>query len=479
MIVVGSHALALQGIHLRNGPTDLDLIGTPDEVAPFRTRHAAAIVSEQLLHGHRHVFQLSEDFPFRRVEIDIEQTASDRMLPDLCPGTVNLLGERMQLAPVEVLFLIKRALANVPLHYDKGIRDIIPLTPLIKPMTEAQETFYRLRKGECIDRYRLHRQRFVLSIPNDEFFAASDHVRLYVHDDLHEVVAFRPGAPLYKECKRDLSLAKIDVDLFERLSPDDRLRMVQEEFMVIGLERFYLRERTLNRAVVYERGMHKTIRDLFVGYFQDFCIDHIAELVAPPEHDFVARFERAEAEGRLRKVELPEPTLTDAHRQAMEALHQGRVAEARRIGEDLLRRASVIGDPYAMFILGVVMFREKNWKLSERLLRDSIARHRNNPAAVYHLGVVCRITNRPAEARTLLESAIAGGVRNYAAYVNLGLACESNRAFPEALAAYRAALQLPPGEGPDIQAKIAAIEAMTAPGDQQAADGYPGQRPKT
>lgn len=462
MIVIGSQALHLHGIHLRKSIDDLDLIGTPEEVDGFRARHAADIVSERTVHGHRHAFVMAPGFPFRKVEIDVEGSPSDAMLARLCTQVVDVVGERVALPSVETLFLIKRAHANVPVHYDKTIRDIIRLKPLLGPLSEDQVAFYKQRQQECRERYRLNRQRFSLSVPNDDFFALSDHVRLYVHDDLHEVVAFRPGEPLYKRCKRDLSLAKIDVDLFERLSPADRLRMVQEEFMVIGLERFYLHDRSLSPAAVYAKGMHKTIRDLFVGYFQDFCIDHIALLAAVPPHDFVARFEKAEAEGRLRKVEIPVPELTDEHRQALQALRDGRLDDARRISEDLARRSAAGGDPHALFYLGVVLFRQRNWALAERMLRQSLSRHRENPPCLFHLGALCRITGRHAEARRLLEAAIDRGFRNRTVYLNLGKACEGLQAREDALAAYRSALQHAGSGAQEIRARIEALETPEA-----------------
>lgn len=462
MIVIGSYALRLNGIEVRASIDEVDLIGSPDEVDRFRVMHASDIVSERSMHGHRHAFTMSRGFPFRTVEIDTERAPSDALLASLCPRSVDLLGTATGVPSVEALYLIKRAHANVAVHYDKTIRDLIRLKPLIGPIGPRLDEFYQVRRQECRDRYRLNRQRFSLSVRNEDFFALSDHVRTYVHDDLHEVVAFQPDAPLYKRCKRDLTLARIDVDLFERLDPPDRLRMVQEEFMVIGVERFYLHDRSLPKAEVYNRGMHKTIRDLFVGYFQDFCIDHADQLVDAPAHDFLARFDAAEAEGRLRKIEIPVPEVTAEHKRAWRALRQGRLDEARQISEDLVRRSEVGGDPHALYFLGAVLLRQRNLGAAERMLRHSLARFPENPQCLFSLGSLCGSTRRPAEARKLLESAERLGLRSDALYLNLGMACESLGARTEALAAFRAALARGYTGKFDVQGRITALELGNA-----------------
>ena len=185
MIVIGSYALALQGLRAVEEINDLDLIGTREEVEEFRLRNAARIERAYEEHGHRHVFELKGGKPWKRVEIDTEQSPSDRMLPQLCVTTAQVMDVAVQVPPVEVLYLIKRAHANVPVRYPKTIRDVIRLRPLIGEFSAEQQTFYKQRKSECKERYALHRQRFSLSIRNEDFFDTSNHVRLYVHDDLH------------------------------------------------------------------------------------------------------------------------------------------------------------------------------------------------------------------------------------------------------------------------------------------------------
>jgi tetratricopeptide (TPR) repeat protein len=438
---------------------DLDLVGTEEDVALFRARHRNIIKSEQRNHGHRQAFSLVDGQPINRVEIDVEQSESDRMFPDLCTDQVEIMGFKVGLPPLEVLYLIKRAHANVAVHYDKTIRDLLQLKPLIGEFSEAQQAFYEARKRECHERYQLNRQRFKLAIKNEDFFDNSDHIRFYVHDDLHEVVAHHDDGPLYKKCKRDLSLARIDVDLFEKLSHEDQLRMVQEEFMVIGLERFFFHDRSLSPPQVYEKGMHKTMRDLFVGYFQDFCIDHVDELVIPPPFDFLDRFVKAEREGRLRQVQIKIDPPGEIHKQIWDLIQAGDFNRARQMSEDLIRRRAEHGiDTHAYLLLGVTLFRTGKLKEAENCLRRCLMRDKQNALACFFLGSTLRSQGRLKEAVQVFNLAAKMGFRKFPVLWNLGLAYEGLDMPDKAIAAYRQAHKLHQND-PGPRERLAALGA--------------------
>lgn len=458
MILIGSYALAILGLRPFDEVKDLDLIGSAVDIELFRAAHQAIIEREHEEHGHRHVFYLRNAAPLERVEIDFEQSVSDRMLPALCKQTARILGIEVSIPSIEVLYLIKRAHANVPVHYDKTIRDLTQIKTLLGPIEEAQQAFYQERKKECQSRYLLNRQRFSLAVSNEDFFDLSDHVRTYVHDDLHDAVAHELNRPLYKRCKKDLSLAKIDIELFEALSMSDRLRMVQEEFMVIGLERFYLHDKTLTPRQIYRKGMHKTIRDLFVGYFQDFCIDHIDQLFEPPSHDFVERFETALRNGRIREVDITIPPASEEHKQIWRLINRSELVEARRRAEDLVRRAEAPGDTHALFLLGVVLLKSQQLGQAEKCLRHCAGRDRKNPLAWFYLGMLCRQTGRHEDAIEHLERAHELGLQLFALHWNLGLACEAVGKKDAAVQAYTEARRYK-ADAPNLERRLAALSS--------------------
>jgi tetratricopeptide (TPR) repeat protein len=461
MIVIGSFALALLGHKPVDDVRDLDLVGTAEDVERFRELHRAIIAGERAVFDHRHAFLLKPGNGVEKVEIDFEQSESDRMLPALCRRKATVLGLEVGVPPVEVLYLLKRAQGNVPVHYEKSTAGMLALKPLIGKITARQDAFYRARKREIAERFALHRQRFTLSIRNEDFFDNSDHIRFYVHDDLHEVVAHHPEGPLYRKCKRDLTLAKIDTDLFEQLSPADQLRMVQEEFMVIGLERYFVPNRELSAQQVYERGMHKTIRDLFVGYFQDFCLDHLDELLAAPPFDFTARFGEAERGGKLRQVQIEIGPWQPVHKEIWQLTQTGQPAEARRRAEDLVRSAEHGIDSHAWFLLGVSLLLLRDLKPAEKCLRMCLGRDRQNKLAWFYLGATLRTAGRMAEAVQALNTAAKFGFAQSALHWNLGLAFEGQRMPGKAIEAYKRASELNP-QDPRPAQRIAAIQAAVA-----------------
>jgi hypothetical protein len=456
MILIGSQALHLRGLQLRSSIDDLDLICHKDEIKIFKSLHGSLILSEEFTQGHRYTFLMSAEFPFRKVEFDTENSGSDQLLERLDNATFSILGMEVQLPSIETLFLIKRAHVNIPVHYAKTMLDIIAMTPRLGAFSPSQHDFYKLRKKECRERYDLHRQRFSLSVSNDTFFAVSDHVRVYVHDDLHDVLAFESNAPLYKRCKKDLEKAKIDVDLFEELSDENKLRMVQEEFMVIGIERFFMQDRSLQKNSVYQQGMHKTIRDLFVGYFQDFCIDHINELLKPPAHDFVKAFLSAETAGSLREVKISVPEFTEAHQKIWELINRNELSQALSLSEDMARRSDAGGDPHAFLALGVIFFKSQNFEHAEIWFKRCLARDPKNPSAHLYLGLLCRTQKRYPETISALKEAFQLGLRTYPLFYNMGLALEETGDPVNARKAYELACRIKP-ESTDVQTRLAAL----------------------
>jgi len=69
------------------------------------------------------------------------------------------------------------------------------------------------------------------------------------HDDLHHIVKFY-DVPLFEKIKKDLDQAQVYEDLFYKLSHNDRIKLVTEEMLVIGLERYTAQEISQNSKLV-------------------------------------------------------------------------------------------------------------------------------------------------------------------------------------------------------------------------------------
>ncbi len=439
MVIIGSVALALHGLRPMDEINNLNLVGNRDELESVRAWLGDRVIHAEDFADHSTTLTLTDGNRWKTIGFDYRQSESDRLLKRLCTKQARLFDTLVKIPPLQVLYLIKRAHANMPIGYRKTITDLLQLKSMIRGFSEAEREFGALRKKECTDRYKSQRQRFSLSLRNEDFFDLSNHVRQYEHDDLHEAVAHYPSGPLYKRCKHDLNLAKIDVPLFEALTPEDQRRMVQEEFMVIGIERFYLRNPTLSTADAYRLGMHKTIRDLFVGFFQDFCIDHIDELTQLPPFDFIERFHQARKAGRIREITVTIPPFDAEHEHIWTLIQTGKVDEARCLAEDKARHSDAPGNPHTFFVLGVALLHSGQLAAAERCLISSVGRDRDNHLGWLYLGIVQLHAGKPDDALRHLETSKKLGGNAFLLYWGLGHAYEATGQIPLALAAYREA----------------------------------------
>jgi hypothetical protein len=92
MFLIGSYALALLDHQPFDTVKDLDLVGVEDDVTLFRSLNQDIIERERQDHGHHQVFHLKAGQPLERVEIEFEQSPSDKMLPALCERQTTIMG---------------------------------------------------------------------------------------------------------------------------------------------------------------------------------------------------------------------------------------------------------------------------------------------------------------------------------------------------------------------------------------------------
>lgn len=457
MIVTGSYAALLNGINLRTTVGDVDLLGSSEDLARFRAENADQIAAEAILDDKRVQLTMKPGSGLEKVIFGTEQLPSDKTLADMAQGRARILNSEVAVPSAKLLYLIKRAHANNPVGFEKTVGDMLVLKPHATDITPAEMEFYKTRKKESQDRFAGSRQRFVLSISNEDFFALSNHVRTYVHDDVHAAIAHEKGSPIYLRCKRDVSKAKIHTDLFEEMSIEDRRRMVQEEFIVIGIERNYVNNRSLPPEEVYARGMMKTVKDLFVGYFQDFCLDNFDALQTPPSFDFLKRFDDGIASGEIHVLPKSAAPPAPRHKKAWDMIREGKLEEARVAAEDMARRADPPGDPHALQILGHLYGRSGQRDLAERCLRESLGIFSQNAGALAQLGNLLRQKGEFAEGLTCLRRSIELNPNSIDAQMGFGIASEQTGNSEAARKAYEAALRLKPGL-PVAQQRLANLE---------------------
>ena len=118
-----------------------------------------------------------------------------------------------------------------------------------------------------------------LNMSNVDFF--DDFVqKKYDHDYIHELVAFY-DEPLYCKLKFDdkRHLAWCEIELWNQLSHEDKLKCICEEASTIALERFLLPQKQRFPNVAYYDALQKVCTSLTSGWFRDYAIWHWPELM--------------------------------------------------------------------------------------------------------------------------------------------------------------------------------------------------------
>jgi hypothetical protein len=125
-----------------------------------------------------------------------------------------------------------------------------------------------------------------LSQESDEFF--SDAVkRRYVHDSLHESVAYG-DRPLYESILKDGHTVQMDMAKLKAMPFDDQVRLFREEIYVTALERLVVpNDYRFSPSRAYAWALRRTITSLTRGWSARFLVENF-EVFRRPDVDYVA-----------------------------------------------------------------------------------------------------------------------------------------------------------------------------------------------
>lgn len=136
-----------------------------------------------------------------------------------------------------------------------------------------------------------------LNVPNEKFFTSAV-PRKYVHDDIHEVMAYYEE-PLYKRLKKDTSKALISKEMFDALPDFNKMRLVREEAYVTALERFIIPSNfTDDPQKAYIKSLNLLITSMCKGFFPLYIVLNYSKLLEL-DIDFVQKFKKGESKCRL------------------------------------------------------------------------------------------------------------------------------------------------------------------------------------
>lgn len=119
----------------------------------------------------------------------------------------------------------------------------------------------------------------------EEFF--TDAVkRVYVHDSLHESVAYH-DRPIYEECLKDGASVQMDMNKVWAMPFERQIQMFREEIYVTALERLIVPNDYLySPGAAYQWALRRTITSLTRGKSARFLVDNF-DLLRRPDVDYV------------------------------------------------------------------------------------------------------------------------------------------------------------------------------------------------
>lgn len=186
----------------------------------------------------------------------------------------------------EFLYTIKAAHAHWNIHWDKTMADIIFFQK--KWLKIDAELFGLLIK----DFTAFHGVRHAsLKGKNAKTFFEDAVPRKYIHDSIHEAVAFYER-PLYERILKSVGSVECSREKFEELSLQDRQKLVKEEVYVTALERYLVPNGfKYSSWRAYSQSLKKLITTMSSGWFSRFIIENYSQLFKP-DSDYVERFKQ-------------------------------------------------------------------------------------------------------------------------------------------------------------------------------------------
>jgi hypothetical protein len=186
------------------------------------------------------------------------------------------------------LYTLKMSHLGWDIHWYKTVGDIIELR---KYGVELIEDLYDKLVRNWEVKHGARKVRVVKGLDGDFF---NDYVdRTYVHDALHEAIAYY-DKPMYTKINNpgDVSVSR---SKFEALSFDDKIKTVREEIYVLSLERSLIPKDMKGSAIVaYRQSLRLLTTKLTKGWFNKFIIDNIDTLFYRDKHPFREMFKECE-----------------------------------------------------------------------------------------------------------------------------------------------------------------------------------------
>lgn len=330
MLLVGSRAAEYHSPESRHGDI-FDIWATMEEFESLRLASGIDDISRiPLVENDRTLIAVNKiKFAITLYAQDSPESHFIRANENESKVTIDCLGE-IPVARPGTLYLIKKSHIYSAREWHKHMLDMQYLADQITgaDFSESEIHAYKMRLNE----YLGSEEKFQsMMIPDQEFFDRYAHayIRLYQHDQLHQATCYGE-APMYGDLKKEASKAYISKSKFDKLSHQDKVRLVREEVYVLALERVIIPYRYLgddwSEEYAFQYGLRELCTSAARGWFRDFSIENYAE-ISKYDTAFYEVFSQAEKDGQLTRVE---GTLSDSQLAKKLREYVGRLEEKNR-----------------------------------------------------------------------------------------------------------------------------------------------------
>jgi len=319
-LLIGSRALQLHVSHVSsivNQDTDWDIMtNSMDGLSFFFDKLYAE--KDLLTSGHMHVLCETKSIYLHlntvyKQSIEIEYNPSScKLIEEIHRNDENSIKFPiqtkiiLQISTLEELEMIKTSHIYWPHHWAKSIIALHMMRRLLSGQKHAilncdnvsyptkvpfrskeHENWIKLRREETKIKHGEPAKNICLNVTNEEFLnrPGSLYVQKYCdHDDIHEKVKFGavPKYTLLKPPGKENS-AMCDRKLFFNLPFEEQIQDVQEEGMVLALERFLLPGLLTDQQEAYHIAISRICTTITKGWFREFAIDHYPEVWRCPK----------------------------------------------------------------------------------------------------------------------------------------------------------------------------------------------------
>lgn len=307
MIIIGSRALYSkfenESSIERLSKADFDVIMSFDDFNFFIEKFDKKII--EMVPNSHNKYNLKIMINDKKVQYEIEINSNDSS-GEFLLNNINVVTDANYTDQLNVewrclsfpyLMLMKKSHLYFPVHFEKNINDYHFLKSILGDieLNENMETFFNLRKKESYIKFEDKYSTPSLEVSNEEFFSVSGKAngRVYIHDDLHEVVKHF-NKPIYNMLKYEekKDRAWCEKDLFHNLPYDYRIKCVQEEAYVIALERYILPQFGEYKDFFwcYKRALRRICTTLCSGFFRQFAFENYPIIVNAYNEDFYNKF---------------------------------------------------------------------------------------------------------------------------------------------------------------------------------------------